>query len=359
MQTEQAFIERFSKQWPFMAWKELGGNSEASEIIEITAKTIREIFRFFEPAFFNGDFILCKHLKDTNIISAPGELLYDRNVLLNKEKGVLIIQVFSDGKLMFWENQPVEEILKEKNVLIYHYRDHKEYFCVNEKVINVTTYNSGSQFADQFHDLKEALKDYAQSRILKSTCSHFTHSWADPKRIFFTGGGSGSNVPEKHMQLSLHDFLSVRMSKGIDFESSREFNINADYRKPKPVDIKLTWREANRTALIEIKFIGTVKKQADGEIYSHPDSRANEGIVQLKDYHDKMSTDQPRSIIKSFLVVIDGRRKGVKAHTTTINVEDGMHFRDTEISIDADKAYHTTIKGFEKPIKMFAEPICN
>ena len=46
-------------------------------------------------------------------------------------------------------------------------------------------------------------------------------------------------------------------------------NINGDFTKPKPVDIRINWREANRTALIEIKFIGTVKKQVDGEIYSY------------------------------------------------------------------------------------------
>ncbi len=160
------------------------------------------------------------------------------------------------------------------------------------------------------------------------------------------------------MQLSLHEFLSIFLVRGISIECLREQTVMGDSDKPKPVDIKIQWREANRTALIEIKFLGTVKTE-NGGIYTHGNSRANEGITQLKGYHDKANTDSPTTIIKSFLVVIDGRRKNVTADQTTINNENGMYYRNTEIVIDDDKKYHETIMGFEKLIRMFAEPICS
>lgn len=360
MHDKEEIIRNLSNHYSAQVMRAFGNVDPASKALEVIAKSLNEIYRYIEPCFFLGDFFVCKSLIDKSCYDeAAGTLLYDKNILLNRTNGLMIVQVFGDsGKMILWENQDPNELFKQNDTLIYHFNNNKEYFFANGSKIDLTIYSTGSRFATQFNDLAEALHQYSQTKILKSTCQHFIKSWSDANRLFFRGGGSGNNIPEEFMQISLHEFLSSFFARGITMESSREYNAVGDFSKPKPVDVRINWREANRTALIEIKFIGTVKKDSDGEIYEHSNPRANKGITQLKGYHDAVSSDTPTTIIKSFLVVIDGRRNNLTKDQTTISVTDGMHYRNVDIIIDDDKCFHASIQGFEKPIRMFAEPIC-
>jgi len=360
MHDKEEFIRSLSEHYTAKVMRAFGNVDPASKAIEVIGKSLNEIYRYFEPCFFKGDFFVCKNFDDKLCFDeSKGILLYDKNILLNRTSGLMIIQVFNDsGKMIIWEDQNPDDLLKMSTTLTYNFKNNKEYFFANGSKIDITIYDKGSRFATQFIDLVMTLQNYSTSKILKSSCKHFSDSWADPHRLFFRGGGSGSNIPEKFMQLSLHEFLNSFFIRGISMESSREYNLLGDSEKPKPVDIKINWREANRSALIEIKFIGTVKKESDGEIYTHENARANLGIMQLKGYHDKAASDNPTTIIKSYLVVIDGRRNNLNADTTTISVADGMYYKNEDIVIDDDKRFHETIIGFEKPIRMFVEPIC-
>ncbi|HSZ85729.1 MAG TPA: hypothetical protein VK787_06840 [Puia sp.] len=361
MPDNEEIVRNLTNHYTYKVEKAFQNSDEASKALEVIAKSLKEIYRYFEPSFFSGNFWVCKNLSDEPCFEeSQGILLYDKNILLNKSSGLLIIQVFNDSsKMVLWENQNPEELLKQKETLTYSFSNNKEFFFANESKIDVSVYNSGSRYATQFNDLVDALNRYAQLKILKSTCPYFSDAWSDSNRLFFRGGGSGSNIPEKFMQISLHEFLTTYLIRGITIESSREYNSLGDFSRPKPVDIRINWREANRTALIEIKFIGTVKKESDGKIYSHSDSRANEGINQLKGYHHAISSDSPTTIIKSYLVVIDGRRNNLVEAQVSINLENGMHFKEIDIVIDNDKKFYETIKGFERPLRMFSEPICS
>jgi hypothetical protein len=357
MQDKEEIIRSLTNHYSSQVMRAFGNVDPASKALEVIAKSLKEIYRFFEPAFFTGHFVVCKDLAD-KVCLENAILLYDKNILLNRTVGTIVIQVFDDGKMLLLENVDITGIYSKHNLLIYNYENNQESFFANENQIDITIYNKGSRFATQFNDLYEALHLYSVKKVLKSSCPHFHQSWADPNRIFFRGAGSGNNIPEKFMQLSLLEYLSTKLDRGITIDSSREYNILGDFKKPKPVDVKIHWREANRTAIIEIKFVGIVKKDADGEIYSYNDRRANSGIVQLKGYYDQVSSDSPTTIIRSYLVVIDGRRNNVDKDRATIDVNDGMHYKNIDLNVDADKSYHQTIVGFEKPIRMFAEPIC-
>ncbi len=361
MQDKEEIVRNLSEQYFYkviLSFDEIGS---ATKALEITAKSLNEIYRYFEPSFFKGDFYVCKNFHDKLCFNkSNGTPLYDKNILLNRTDGLLIIQVFNEsGKMLLWENQDPNELLEQKTSLTYHFKNNRECFFANGKEIDVTIYDNGSRYASQYIDLVEALQQYSITKIRKSSCNHFCNSWADANRLFFKGGGSGSNIPEKYMQLSLHEFLSTYLTKGISIEPLREQNVVGNSDKPKPVDIKIQWREANRMALIEIKFMGTVKKESDGKIYKHYDSRANEGISQLKGYHDAASTDSPTTILKSYLIVIDGRRKNLTPDKTTINSADGIYYKDLDIDIYNHNKFYESIIGFEKPIRMFTEPICS
>lgn len=363
MHDREEIVRNLTEHYTYKVEKAFNNRDEASKALEVVAKSLKEIYRYFEPSFFAGNFFVCKNLGDNPCFNeSSGTLLYDKNILLNRTSGLMIIQVFNDrSKMILWETENPDELFKQKDTLTYHFYNNREYFFANEQKIDLTIKNFGSRYATQFSDLLDALNNYSQIKILKSSCRHFSDSWADSKRLFFKGGGRGSNIPEKFMQLSLHEYLSSYPfdSRGISMESSREYNTIGDMTHPKPVDVKLIWREANRVAIIEIKFMGTVKPDSGGNPYTHQDPRANVGIMDIKEYHDAASTDSPTTLLKSYLLVIDGRRNNLQAAQTTINTTDGMHYKDVEIVIDSDKKFHETIQGFEKPIRMFAEPICS
>ncbi|MBL4879756.1 MAG: hypothetical protein JKX82_00395, partial [Oleispira sp.] len=265
MGNKEDIVEDLSNHYSVKVMRAFGGKVDpASKAISVIAKCVTEVFRYFEPSFFNGDFYVCKKFDDTFCFDEKrGSLIYDKNIFLNKTEGKIIIQSFDDNsKLYMWEDENIDDIINDENVLIYHYKENKECFHANKNEIDITIYNEGSRFATQYNDLVNALKEYAVKKIYHSSCQHFSSSWAEPspKRLFFKGGGSGNNIPEEFMQQSLHEFLDSHFTRGIKMESSREFNTIGDYTKPKPVDVKVHWREANRTALIEVKFIGTIKK---------------------------------------------------------------------------------------------------
>jgi hypothetical protein len=336
------------------AFNDIDGSSLA---IQVMAKSLNELYRYFEPAFFNGKLFVIKTIDDTVLLDeANAIVVYDKNILLSRITGNMVIQVFEDGSIKLWDNEEITDPTTITNTLIYFYNNHKEYLYANGTKIDITIAQKGSRFATQFEDLLDSLKDYENSKVLYSSCSYFTQSWDDRNRLFFKGGGKGNNIPEKFMQESLYEFLSTALARGITIDSVREYNIVGDYNKPKPVDVKITWREANRVAIIEIKFLGMVKP-ASGAAYTHDDRRANEGIFQLKGYYDKILSDSPTTIIKSYLLVFEGRRNNLVATQTTINYVDGMFYKDVELVIDSDKKYHESVPGFEKPIKVFAAPI--
>lgn len=351
-------IHHLRSHYTFKVLQAFKNMDAASRALEFVGKALNDLYRSFEPAYFSGEFYFCKHFDNKPVFKENKALvLIGKNQLLNRTKGRFIIQGFDDDpKLLIWENQDPTELIKKKKTLVYLYSKNKEFFFANGEKIEFTEKPFGSMFAPQFHDLITAISDYSSEKIYASSCSHFQQSWYDNNRLFFKGGGSGSNIPEQYMQLSLHEFLRTEF-RGIGMDTSREHNLLGDASKPKPVDIRVHWREANRTALIEIKYMGAVKK-ADDKIYEYSDRRANDGIVQLKEYHDKAMSDSPTTIHKSILVVIDGRRCNLQAATKTISCADGLYYQDIDINIDKDKVFHLSVQGFEKPIRIFAAPIC-
>ncbi len=89
---------------------------------------------------------------------------------------------------------------------------------------------------------------------------------------------------------------------------------------------------------------------------SYTDYRAREGAKQLVEYLEANLQQAPTHITRGYLVIIDCRRANLNDTTTTIDQQNGFHFRDREIRFNPE--YHQQRKDFEKPIRMFAEPRC-
>jgi hypothetical protein len=149
------------------------------------------------------------------------------------------------------------------------------------------------------------------------------------------------------MRRSLHSFLTNRLR---DAEVLPEQNVN----ERNPADLKITWSFTRSQALIEIKWLGK-SRNPEKKMVEHYDQRACDGADQLADYLDKYRTSNPIVDARGYLVVIDGRRRSLNKETTTVSREDGMYYENREIEFNPK--HHEVRTDFERPIRMFAEPV--
>lgn len=355
---EKVNLETISSHYTIQIFKTFNNDSRSLKALESISKSLKEFYRFFEPAFFTGNFFLCKHFRDELLFPKDeGELLYDKNILINKTAGDFAIQILDTGESYIWNSLDLSNLYTAEDALVYHFTADQDSYIAKGNEIKISSEGKGSNYAPYFLNLLKALIAFKNERVFRSTCALFGRSWYDGNCIAFASEGSGNNAPEKYIQESLHEFLRTQESlRGIAFECSREHNFNSD--KPKPVDIRMLWREANRHALIEIKYTGLVINKKTLKSRMHvAQSTFDKGYFQLKGYYDGALKDHPTTITKALLVVIDGRRENVTDKSLSVNEVDGMHYKDLEITLSIDKQYYHTNPAFEKPIRMFAAPI--
>lgn len=308
---------------------------------------IHEIYRFLEPDHFDGKIVICYPLQDiAHLVPSSGRNMFDKNELLSLSNNPILIEVTgTDTTIRIYESINIDVDALSCFAVVYVYENREEFFIANGTRIPIASYHgSASIYALQYYLLRNALNEYRDKKAKNSTCSHLRDCWFDSGRTYFIAG------PEEKMQISLDQHLSSAL-KGVDV--NREFNLNAS----KPVDIRVLWRNANRNALIELKWLGQ-SKHPDGRLStSYSNARAIEGLDQLKEYADLDRTDNPTSITKYWLVALDGRRRGVSIGSNSITNDNALHFRDKELEIPDNKKYFESEKGFEKPLRIFIEPI--
>jgi len=339
-------------------------NNHMLKIFELTKDTeyisaafkiitfVKDIYRTIELTHYDGKIIVFKDLNNNvSFKESLQEPFYDKGIL-NHDHESLIFRLQSEDELpTIWiniEQRDSQKLLSiENDFIAYIYENGEEYFLVNcQKILILNKYSCPSIFALQYHDLNEALLDYKNERVRTTKCEHFKNCWSDNFRIYL------KNKPEECMQISLNEFLGSRI-RGVTID--REYKLGAS----KPVDVRVFWREANRAALIEVKWLGqSLKKNGDlGTNYSN--GRANNGMDQIKEYVDLARRDTPSTIAKGYLVVIDGRRKCITSRkVTSVSRDDGMHYAGKELIIKDDKTFWETYPNIEKPLRMFVEPIC-
>ncbi len=336
----------------FELTKDRNYTDKTKKIIEL----VKEVFRHIEPSHFNGQLIIFFDFSNSfDFKNIEKEELYDKAILSGTSSNIVIkLQEDEQNLPLYWMNvieQEIKDLLnKEDGFIAYLFDGNKqiEYFIVNRKKIEIkNNYSCPSIFALQYHYLYEALQDYKIERVRNVSCEHLKKCWADKKWIYL------KNKPETCMQISLSEFLKSRV-RGINVD--REFNLGAS----KPVDVRVYWREANRAALIELKWMGQSLKE-DGTLGTkYSNKRVNDGMKQIKEYIDLNRSDNPTTITKGYLIVIDVRRRNISSlKVTSISRTDGYFYQNKELNIKDDKKYWESYPEIEKPIRMFVEPICD
>jgi len=350
--TDQSIIDKIRKENYVYKISEAFSHSHYIEPLSFKLiGFIHDVYRYLEPSHFKGKLIIYATLDDTIPLDIDlSDKLYDKGILINDGSDIIVLQYFNNESQcpLIWKNTQYTSLLNSNNVILYFYENMIECFHANQIKIEIfNSFLSASIYALQYHALQEALNRYKTEKISCSSCSIFDKSWSDAKtRIFF------KNKPEEVMQISIKEFLSSAL-RGVDVV--REYTLGAS----KPVDVRVYWKEANRAALIELKWLGQSKRE-DGELsQNYSNHRACEGLEQLKNYLDLAYKDTPTCISKGYLLVIDGRRKGTNIKSlSSINAYDGLFYKGTELDFSKANKYFDTIVGFERPIRMFAEPIC-
>jgi len=316
---------------------------------------VKDAYRTLEPSHFNGDLIITYNRNDKEIIPlSSGDNYYDSS-LIPSDFNNIVFQIFTDEDRLpkLWKDcdeSDVKNIYEEDdNIITYVFRgnENKEEFIVNGHVVNIKNqFSCPSIFALQYHYLQEALNEYKSSHIRNVSCEHFRKCWHDSKYIYF------KNKPEECMQISLSEFLKNRV-RGVNI--IREYNLDAS----KPVDVHVSWREANRAALIEVKWLGQSINSSGQLGTSYTNARGNDGMEQIKEYIDLSTRDTPTLICKGYLVVIDGRRAKIGTNIVAqIARADGYHYSDRELTIKEEFQYWQSFPNLEIPIRMFVEAIC-
>ena len=341
--TDQKIIDIVrGENYPLKIYNASNKNNNSTTVSIELIKEITTIYRYIEPSHLTGKLIIFKRFTEEELLQRKPEcLVYNKDVLTHTNAKTIIIESYNE-QLYLWNDIDDISFLNDTNTVFYCYENNNEYFYVNQKRIEIPhLFDCSSIYALHYFYLDSVLMQYKSEKISYSNDAKFNECWNDTNRIFFKPD------PEEKMQISLKEFLSSAL-RGV--EVVREHNLNAS----KPVDIRVKWTEANKSALIELKWLGKSKKGNKFTTYS--DSRANEGSKQLKEYLDMDNTDTPNIISKAYLVVIDGRRNNTNRNTTVINSEDGLYYENQEINFSDEHRYYERLKNFAKPVRMFAKP---
>ena len=100
-----------------------------------------------------------------------------------------------------------------------------------------------------------------------------------------------------------------------------------------PVDIRISFEFTPSVALIEIKWLGKSRNvKGDAVSTNYGPWRAREGAQQLADYLEYYHQSSPSRSPRGYLIVIDGRRRGLSDDSKSIARVDGMYYDHQEIT---------------------------
>ncbi len=318
------------------------------EALNILLEFVPHFYQRTAPENRVSGVLIFKHLSDTPMLQTMrGAVQYGSLAHLPPlQLAPLTIQIFGNGTFDLLQGPVVDLNVAAAEGVAYTLDDTGEQFYAKSESARVKNPAVGylSIFAlPTFSRLKDALEEYRVTQVRKCSCPILQAAWHHPKRIFFRYG------PEAIMRDSLTQFLKISLRGDVEVRPEQVVD------KSHPVDIKVTWFLVKRLALIEIKWLGASRSKNSKKLTRHADQRARDGAKQLAEYMDGNAVQAPTHETRGYLVVIDGRRAGIKHSTKQLSQDQGFKYQNREI--DFQPEYHKERKDFEVPLRMFVEPI--
>ncbi len=261
----------------------------------------------------------------------------------------LIVEIREDNSPFVWPAIPADISAVVQSSIVYRLAQGVETFSINGVVTAVPKVICGaiSQFIlNYFTELKDALNAYRDSMARTSKCHLLREAWAEQNRLWFV------TKPEYRLRRALHNYLYSYL-RHDDIDLREEQNVDDSH----PVDIKIVWRMENRSAIIEVKWIGKSIDLTTRTISAnYGDARARAGAKQLAEYLEWHRQQAAKEDTRGYLVIFDCRRNRLKETDSTVAKAAGMHYQDREVTYAPE--YHKQREDFEEPIRMFLEPVC-
>jgi hypothetical protein len=317
------------------------------DAIFLIMETVKNLYKHVEPSRIGGRVVVYQKVLPVCVVTPNRTgLAADFADLGNRSITDLTLEVTSDGRAYASVLEGTIEDLARSAVVYHSCGAYEEFLAGSErKQVPRLDPSARSQFSiPTFSSLREALQHYSRENIRESTCYVFEKVWDDAKRLFLKA------KPEVTMRRSLTQFLRNRFC--ADHDVWPEQNVN----EKNPVDIRVRPRLTNnRLMLVEIKWLGDSVAD-DGHITtSYREARAQEGADQLAGYLEEQLRFAPSHVIQGYYIIIDARRRGLRAGDTSISKTDGMYFENQDLTFSP--AQHDIRQDFDPPIRMFARPI--
>ena len=322
---------------------------DGMDAMRLIIEFLIELYSLREPHGFAGTLFVVKGVtaKGNEIVgnhvtagSVREENRIDRIALTGN--ATLVIEI-RNGLFRIWNEASFDAVNVSKSAIVYQYHAAREKFVVagDSYELDKPVPSYPSNFCrPRFATLREVLIDYRNRLVRTSGCFIFAEVWEDSSRICFHPG------PEESMRRSLHAHLKATLP---DATTRAEQPSDESH----PVDLRVEWDLTALEAIIEIKWLGVSRENGHITV-RYTSSRARQGAKQLVDYLNSAKQSAPTRQTRGYLVIIDGRRKGVREETRDLPRNDAMHYEHEEIEFDP--RYHESRDDFEEPIRMFAEP---
>lgn len=259
---------------------------------------------------------------------------------------VSVVEILRSGLFRFFSDVTVPDCrtLSEDSIVYVFDGSGERFYMAGEvrEVVNPAPGVLASVYAiPTFRALEDALEDYRLSFVRYCGCHILATVWECDTRLVF------KNRPETTMRQSLAQFLRIALRGGATV--GEEQNVDESH----PVDIRVTWHLGTRVALLEIKWMGD-SRTLTGELLSYRDARAKEGARQLAEYLEAQAALTPTHYRTGYLVVMDGRRRGVRRDAEALTLANAMYYANRPVVYDPP--YHKQQTDFARPIRMYIEP---
>lgn len=320
--------------------------------------TLHHIFQFLDPELIKGSLVVFRIVEGKTLpFDLPASERFTAPQYLAQEiasdlvSHTSVVQILENGDLWLWKNLSVDIARLSEAAVVYLYNDRTDAFVIkgSEHIVpNPSPVYSSVFSIPTFRFLHNALEEYKRRWIRTSHCRIFVSAWCGGEgglRLFF------KSKPESTMRRSLAQFLDIVLRGTAEVRPEQVVD------ETHPVDVKVTWMFTNRLALIEIKWLGKSMNDEGNITKTFTNVRARTGAKQLADYLNSNYAETPLHQSRGYLVVIDGRRKGLNKASTSISLQNGYWYRDKEITYNPQ--FHLVREDFEEPIRMFAEPKCS
>jgi hypothetical protein len=324
--------------------------SEGIETLKDLLSTVNAVLSAIPfEAITEGVTIVSPIDPNANPVPLEGGVVIDNNELASRFKGSCTLQRLATGGLRFWPTLLNDFSELSQVAVIYHYCGGDFFFLEGTltPVPNPTGFPSAFGIPT-FVDLERALRYYSMAMAKQSTCQILQACWYDTPRFLL------KNRPEMVMRKSLAQFLRSTLRDHSLVEIREEQNMD----ESKPVDIKITWSQLNRIAIIEVKWLGYSVSIDASHISTSwtTDKRAQDGAKQLADYLEDNLERAPMHVTRGYLVVFDARRRGVKADVLHQNISDADARFYENVEISYSPQYEESRRDFALPLRFYLAP---